>query len=79
MLKKFIKKLITIWHKLVYFLTTERKLIMTLFERVEALETKVADEVTPIDPTAAIAAAVAPVEAKIDALAALVGIPVTTA
>jgi len=72
-------KLAALWHKLMYFLTTERKLIMTLFERVEALEAKLAAEVTPVDPTAAIAAAIAPVEAKVDALATLVGTPATAA
>lgn len=76
MLKRLKTKLAALWHKLVNFLTTkERKLIMTLFARVEAIEAKIAAEVTPVDPTAAIAVAIAPVEAKVDALAELVGTP----
>lgn len=65
-----------------WFITNEKEIIMTLFARIEAAEAEIASlkatpatGVTPADVTAA----VAPVEAKVDALAALVGTPSTPA
>jgi hypothetical protein len=65
-------------HRIINYLTTkERKLIMTLFERIEALEAKTP---APIDTSnLATKDEVAAVDTKVTELAALVGTPTAPA
>ncbi len=64
---------------------TNRKLIMTLFERIEAIEPKLTQALADIEALKAQPAgtdfgpSIAAVEAKVDTFAALVGTPATAA
>lgn len=74
------RKLSRLLRRLLFLTTLEREILMTLFQRIETIESALIQAQTDIaalknengpDQSAAIAA----VDAKVDALAALVGTP----